>query len=386
MLEAREVIECFSRNGFSVYSGVPCSLLTPLIDRLIDPRAAAYYAASNEGEAVAFCAGAHLAGKRAVVMMQNSGLGNAVNPLTSLNAIFKTPVLLVITLRGEPGEHDEPQHELMGRITGEMLDCMGIAREYFPDSADKLSAVVDKAGRYMQREQLPFALILKKGVIRPNKAVRQPALKFRKSLSASPAAAPGSLTPRISRYEMLKTLVSQTRIEDSVLVATTGFTGRELYAIDDRPNQLYMVGSMGCALPFGLGAAVHLKKKVFVLDGDGAVLMHLGALPMAGRYGKGNLTHIVFDNASYLSTGGQATLSSSVDLCAVAIASGYKQVMAVDTLKDFQAALRLAHKRTKDTFILARVNQDAPADLPRPTIKPHEVLRRLQLHLRSSKR
>jgi phosphonopyruvate decarboxylase len=182
------------------------------------------------------------------------------------------------------------------------------------------------------------------------------------------------------RHDLLLSLLSILTERDSVLVATTGFTGRELYAIDDRPNHLYMVGSMGCALPFGLGAALQLKKKVYVLDGDGALLMHLGAMPMVGRYGKGNLVHIVFDNNSYLSTGGQQTLSGRVNLCAVAAACGYKRVISADSKVSFKKALHAA-KRTGDTFIHARVNQQIPEQLPRPKVKPQEVFLRLQRHL-----
>jgi phosphonopyruvate decarboxylase len=152
-------------RGFDFYSGVPCSFLTPVINRVISDRALTYIGAASEGEAVAIAAGAWLAGRRTVVMCQNSGLGNTVNPLTSLNFPFRIPTMLIVTWRGQPGVHDEPQHELMGEITGEVLDTMRIPHRPFPTDKGDIAAALDAAEAEMEKSSLPFAYIMAKGSV-----------------------------------------------------------------------------------------------------------------------------------------------------------------------------------------------------------------------------
>ncbi|HEY8073886.1 MAG TPA: thiamine pyrophosphate-binding protein, partial [Labilithrix sp.] len=146
MIDARAFVDAAAQAGFSLYTGVPCSYVRPFIDFVIGSPNLAYVGATNEGDAVAIASGAELGGRRSIVMMQNSGLGNAVSPLTSLNAIFGIPVLLIVTLRGEPGgPKDEPQHELMGAITTKMLDVMGIAWGWFPREAHEIPDALERA-------------------------------------------------------------------------------------------------------------------------------------------------------------------------------------------------------------------------------------------------
>src|SRR5262245_27138088 len=161
--------------GFSLYTGVPCSYVKPFINYVIDSSDLTYVGAANEGDAVAIATGAELGGKRAVVMMQNSGLGNAVSPLTSLNAIFKIPVLLIVTLRGEPGgPHDEPQHELMGKITTQMLDTMGVVWSYFPTEESDVAGAIEKAVLHMQKTELPYCFVMKKDSVAAHKLASRP--------------------------------------------------------------------------------------------------------------------------------------------------------------------------------------------------------------------
>src|SRR5262245_54747524 len=156
MRQAREL-------GFSLFTGVPCSYLKPFINYTIDAPDLTYIGAVNEGDAVAIASGAQLAGRRGVVMFQNSGFGNAVNPLTSLNAIFRIPVLVIVTWRGEPGgAHDEPQHELMGRITPEMFETIRMPWSFFPRDEDEIAPALGQAVAEMDRTGLPFGLIMKK--------------------------------------------------------------------------------------------------------------------------------------------------------------------------------------------------------------------------------
>ena len=151
MIAADAFLEPAQERGFSFYAGVPCSFLTPLINRVISDPALNYVGAASEGEAVAVAAGAWLAGRRTVVMCQNSGLGNTVNPLTSLNHPFRIPTLLIVTWRGQPGLKDEPQHELMGEVTGSLLDTIAIGHAGFPKEVDAVAAALDRAERPWRR-------------------------------------------------------------------------------------------------------------------------------------------------------------------------------------------------------------------------------------------
>lgn len=380
MIGASDFVKSLTKRGFIFYSGVPCSFLKPLINFIISHKELVYIAAPNEAEAVALCSGAVIAGKKSVVMLQNSGLGNAVNPLTSLSHIFRIPVLLIITLRGEPGANDEPQHELMGRITQKMLETMGIPWDFFPEDKGKIEDVLNKAQAYMDRESLPYALIMRGNSVVAYEPCDVKEANIRK---ISGTIQNTGLIKRslITRMDMLRSLIKYTPIDKTAVIATTGYTGRELYAIEDRVNQLYMVGSMGCALPLGLGLALNIRKKrVVVLDGDGALLMHLGAMALVGRYGKGNLTHIVFDNGSYLSTGGQKTLADNINFSKIARVCGYGRVGSINTLDSFEEFLR-RDKEGKDSFIHLKINTETFNKLPRPEIKPQEVLLRFKKSL-----
>ncbi len=382
MIEAKSFCETAKKAGFALYTGVPCSYVKPFINYVIDAPDLTYVGAANEGDAVAIAAGAQVGGKRAVVMMQNSGLGNAVSPLTSLNAIFRIPCLLIVTLRGEPGgPHDEPQHELMGRVTTKMLETMEIAWEYFPREEAEVASVLEKAISHIQKTSLPFCLVMKKDSVAPYKLTSKPKARDIAGASAIAGTTPDAAI-RPSREEALRA-VQRATTGDDLLVATTGFTGRELYACEDRSNQLYMVGSMGCASAFGLGLAwAQPKRRVVVLDGDGAMLMRMGALATLGYERPANLVHVLLDNEAHESTGAQSTVTHSVDLAAVAAACGYPSVTRVAGADELERALR--DRTTGMRFLHAKIRQGSPADLPRPKVTPREVLARLEKHIAGS--
>ena len=174
MIEAHEFVEASRKKGFGWYAGVPCSFLTPIINYVVNDEQLTYISSANEGDAVAAAAGAVIGGQGAVVMIQNSGLGNAVNPLTSLTHTFRIPLLLICTLRGDPNLQDEPQHELMGQITGEMLQMMGIPWEFFPTEVSEIEPLLQRIMEYLNRESRPYALIMRKATLAPH------ALKFPK--------------------------------------------------------------------------------------------------------------------------------------------------------------------------------------------------------------
>ncbi|MGH8597310.1 MAG: phosphonopyruvate decarboxylase, partial [Gammaproteobacteria bacterium] len=289
MIQAEEFVDSARDNGMSWYAGVPCSFLTPFINTVIDDPTLTYVSAANEGDAVAAAAGATIGGKGGVAIMQNSGLGNAVSPLTSLCHVFKIPLLLICTHRGAPGVTDEPQHELMGQITTDLFDSMRIPAEPFPRDTREIAPTLARARRHFVAESRPYALIMQKDSVagRPlkNRAVPQ----VSSCCEVQGPAAFDRQATRLSRTAVLRRIVEQTPVDRWLVIASTGFTGRELYAVDDRVNQLYMVGSMGCASSLGLGLAMARPDlRVVVIDGDGAALMRMGNLATAGTYGGAN--------------------------------------------------------------------------------------------------
>ena len=377
MIAADAFLEPARARGFSFYTGVPCSFLTPLINRVISDPALAYVGAASEGEAVAVAAGAWLAGKHTVVMCQNSGLGNTVNPLTSLNHPFRIPSLLIVTWRGQPGLADEPQHALMGEVTGSLLDTIAIGHAGFPSEAGAVSAALDGAERAMAAADLPFALVLEKGSVR-DEGLDQPDQPVRPRGAIEDLREGGA---RPARVDLLRRVQAAAPAEAAV-VATTGKTGRELFTLNDRAQQLYQVGSMGCASAMGLGIALNTERPVMVLDGDGAALMKLGTLATIGAHAPGNLIHVLLDNGVHDSTGGQATVSPNVDFAAVAQACGYALSVRCDSEAGFVRALEaVLGDGPRPVLIHALVAPGSLARLGRPTIAPHEVARRFRAFL-----
>lgn len=377
MIAADAFLEPALERGFSFYAGVPCSFLTPLINRVISNPALDYVGAASEGEAVAIAAGAWLAGRRTAVMCQNSGLGNTVNPLTSLNHPFRIPTLLIVTWRGQPGLGDEPQHELMGRVTASLLDTIAIGHAVFPRDADAVAATLERAERAMAADGLPFALVMEKGSVRDD-GLDQPDQPTRPRGTIENLRQGGERPARIDLLQRVQALVPG----EAAVVATTGKTGRELFTCEDRPQQLYQVGSMGCASAMGLGIALNAKRPVLVLDGDGAALMKLGTVATVGAHAPGNLIHVVLDNGVHDSTGGQATVSPNVDFAAVAHACGYPRAFRCDGEAGFESALKAAFAEGPGPVLIhALIAPGSRENLGRPTIAPRDVARRFRSFL-----
>ncbi|MDH4021897.1 MAG: phosphonopyruvate decarboxylase, partial [Gammaproteobacteria bacterium] len=334
-----------------------------------------YIAAANEGDAVAIAAGAELGGLSAVVMFQNSGLGNAVNPLTSLTWTFRIPVLLIVTWRGEPGgPADEPQHELMGAITPQLLELMGIPWALFPDEESAIGPALDKAMAHLQGERRPYAFVMRKGSVADTRLSGSPGRSPRQPVATMSRPAP------VEQRQAVLVAIRAAAGERDLLVATTGFTGRELYALGDTANQLYMVGSMGCAASVALGLAMaRPDRRVIAIDGDGAVLMRLGALTTVGAEAPPNLVHVLIDNGQHESTGGQATVSPGVDFCAIAGGAGYPAVTVAARAADVQALL--ADREPGLRFVHVPVLPGVPAGLPRPAMPPAAVAERFRASL-----
>jgi phosphonopyruvate decarboxylase len=382
MISACSFVDQLRGLGYSQYAGVPCSFLTSLINYVIDDPALDYVGATSEGEAVGITFGAFLAGRKTVTMCQNSGLGNMVNPLTSLNYPFRVPTLLIVTWRGQPEVKDEPQHEQMGRIMHHLLETLEIPCLPFPASETEIAKTLAEAEASMAQRKRPFALVMQKGSVAPHALLGRlepEPIKtdLRQDISAKE-------TEQLTRTAAIE-LILDALAGDEAIIATTGKTGRELFTISDRPNHLYVVGGMGAATAIGFGVAHALPRQpVVVIDGDGAALMKLGALATIGFYQPPNLLHIILDNEAHDSTGGQQTASEIVRFAAVAAAANYRSAFAVDRSEDIREAVRLLRYRPGPSLLHVKIRSGSPAKLGRPTVAPYEVKERFSQFLRSN--
>ncbi|WP_329553641.1 phosphonopyruvate decarboxylase [Streptomyces sp. NBC_00696] len=365
MISAKDFCDILADRGFTTASGVPCSHFGGPIAHL-STQPGRYVPAPNEGNALAVAAGAALGGQRAYVMLQNSGLGNLINPLTSLVMTYQLPILTFASLRGWPDPAtDEPQHAVMGPATHRILDSVDTPHYtlHAQDGTDRFAEILDTTEKDLADRRAPFVLV-ERGAI--GKAVAQEA--------ATPAGIGSSTAIRA---------VAELCPEASV-IATTGYTGRDVFAVADRPGNFYMQGSMGHASSLGLGVALtHPERTVVVLDGDGAVLMHLGALSMIGHEAPANLIHVVLDNQIHESTGGQATTSGSTDFPAAALAAGYRSAVGCDSEDGLRNALLKAKSVSGPHLISVRTLPRTGAIPPRATnaLTPEGIRDRFQQDL-----
>ncbi len=363
MIQPKDFIEKLRAGGVEFFVGVPDSLLKNLCAYITDNIARENnIIAANEGGAVALAAGYHLAtGKTGCVYMQNSGEGNAVNPLLSLMDadVYKMPLLLIVGWRGEPGVHDEPQHVKQGKVTLSLLETMGIPYAVLDDSWEKQ---VDEALQTIQETNGIFALIVRKGTFEDYKLQKQETANW-----------------ELGREEAIKIVVDKLR-EDDIVVSTTGMISRELFEYRETKGQghahdFLTVGSMGHASQIALGIALHKpERRVIVFDGDGALLMHMGGMAIIGDYNPKNLVHIVFNNGAHDSVGGQPTVGQKIDVEAIAKAVGYADVISVDTPMSLMAAMNHVNNAVIDGVSLINVNvrKGNRKDLGRPTTTPQQ--------------
>ncbi|RSM71794.1 phosphonopyruvate decarboxylase [Actinoplanes sp. ATCC 53533] len=363
MTDATTLLRHLVDRGANFFTGVPCSHLDPLLSEVHGRPDVRYVPASSEGESVALCAGTWLTGGLGVVMCQNSGLGNMVNPLTSLSASSRIPCLLIVSWRGEPGRPDEPQHELMGRMTPGLLDLMEIDWRHLPSSDSDLPGVLDEVFAHLASTRRPYAILVRAGDLTGQDGGPRP----------DPAGAPAELP---SRHEAL-TRIAEALSPEAVVVATTGKCGRELSSIRDRERNFYCVGAMGYANAIAHGVALGTSEPVYVLDGDGALLMHLGNLSTIGATAPPALTHIVLDNGSYDSTGGQATAAGTVDFTALARACGYSDAVRCEDLDGLTRHLG-SRAFAGPTLLHLRIRPGSVEKLGRPDRRPPEIAERLK--------
>lgn len=372
MIDSKDFLDRVLQEKVGLFTGVPCSLLKPFINHVIANDNLTYISATSEGEAIGIATGSYLAGRIAVVMLQNSGLGNIVNPITSLTNIYKIPCLLIISHRGEPGSKDAVQHEIMGRITEKLLDTLGIYHQVFPAKDAEIEQKVSNAFKHIRDTLLPSALVLKKGMVKA----------FNPEFTSVEIGGTEGQVLDNRENKTIKVTGKQVVIEvannleeGELLISTTGKISRELFDFVDRPNNFYMQGSMGCAVSIGLGIALSQnRKKVVVLDGDGAVLMKMGTLATVGHYQPKHFVHIVFDNESYGTTGGQPAVSSTVSFSKIAIFSGYRRAVTVYSLDSFNQYLNSFLNEEGPSMLHIKIKKGVvDKNLGRPTLSPEEI-------------
>lgn len=321
-------IEPFSKvmreEGIDFLTGVPCSYLKSFVSYANASGRIPYSVASSEGEAIGIAAGAWLGGRMPMVLIQNSGLGNCVNPLTSLSLTFDLPLVLMVSHRGQ-GPKDAPQHRVMGAITYALLETMGIEAHTMPPEQEEAHDLLRRLRRTAAQRLRPVAVVVPKGTFEPYAYTEKLTPKTPKTPTEPDAsAAPERLAPRVEALQAIAGALAP----DDLVIATTGMTSRELFTVGDRPANFYMMGSMGCAPAIALGLALcRPQRKVIVLDGDGAFMMKMGTATTIGHYRPQGILHLLLDNGTYETTGGQPTASPTVDFERVALAAGYRRAV-----------------------------------------------------------
>lgn len=366
MIKAESFYKNLKDNGINFFAGVPDSLLKSFCAYVKDnTESDKNITAANEGNAIALACGHYLAsGQPGVVYMQNSGLGNIINPLASLadKLVYNIPVLLIVGWRGEPGKKDEPQHKKQGLITTETLDLMGVKYKVVSSetSDEEAAEIIKEAAEYMKETSEPYGIVVKKGAFEEYKLKNN----------------------RIADFEMKREeaveILTENMEEDAVIVSTTGMASRELFEIRERRKEghkrdFLTVGSMGHASQIALGIALSKKdRSVYCLDGDGALIMHLGGLAIIGSSAPSNYRHILINNGAHDSVGGQDTAGFDIDAPAIARACGYKEVYSCSTREELIENLNKIKNADGPVLLEVKVTKGARKDLGRPTTTPVE--------------
>ena len=361
MLLCQKFYETLVNNKIDFFTGVPDSLLKDFCAYVTDNAPAEKnITAANEGNSIALAAGYHLAtGKIALVYMQNSGLGNAINPLTSLadKEVYSIPMLLLIGWRGEPEVKDEPQHVKTGKVTLELLETLKIPYQIIDDNFEN---TIREAKEHMEKNKEPYAIVVKKDTFKKYE------LKNKKETNYE-----------FNREEALKALVPLLN-ENDIIVSTTGMTSRELFEIrearkEGHEKDFLTVGSMGHSSSIALGIAIAKpERQVYCFDGDGALIMHMGSLSTIGSLKPKNLKHIVFNNFAHDSVGGQPTAAYNIDVPLIAKANGYVESFSAKTKYEIINKFKKLQKMEGTALLEIKVNKGSRRDLGRPTITPIE--------------
>lgn len=361
MITPEFFIEKLRAEGIDFYAGVPDSLLKHVCAYITDHFDANHnIIAANEGAAIGLAAGHYLATSNAgCVYMQNSGEGNAINPLASLTdkEVYNIPLLLLIGWRGKPGIHDEPQHVKQGKITTGLLNVMGIDYDVLSKEEDKAAKQIEKAVEAVRNKEV-YALVIEKDTFEDYKLQNVEV---------------NNLT--MGREEAVQTVAAALG-ETDCIVSTTGMISRELFEYRTAMNQgherdFLTVGSMGHASQIALGIALEQpERRVWCFDGDGAAIMHMGSMAIVASKAPKNYVHAVFNNGAHDSVGGQPTVGLKIDLPEVAKAVGYTASFSVDNKADLEAILNKVKRSIGPILLEIKVNKGNRKDLGRPTTTP----------------
>ena len=350
------------KNGVDFFSGVPDSLLKELclcIDENISDDK--HLIAANEGNAISLAAGHYLATKSTpVVYMQNSGIGNAINPLLSLcdEDVYAIPMLLIIGWRGEPGIKDEPQHLKQGKVQIELIKSLGIPYEILSSEDDDYKTKIYKSIENARSKSSPTILLVKKGT-------------FEKSINQKK----NNQIDLMIREEALKIILKNID-NDAVIVSTTGKTSREIFEIREKNNDSHerdflTVGSMGHCSSIALGIALAKpNRKVYCIDGDGSMLMHFGSMASIVSKKPQNFRYILLNNEVHESVGGQETAAKYLNISAIIKAMGIKNVYTVKNKEMIYENIDLFISSNGPSFLEVKIKPGSREDLGRPTIKP----------------
>lgn len=362
MISPEFFIKIIQENRINFFAGVPDSLLKDVCAFITDNVANdKNIITANEGCAVAVGAGHYLAtGEVPLIYMQNSGLGNAINPLLSLadEKVYSIPMLLMIGWRGEPNIYDEPQHIKQGEVTLSLLDTMGMPYIILSDDEVTAKKMVDKVVKDCKKTSKPHAIIIKKGTFSPYNLQK----KFVNTYS-------------LSREAALKCIIDLIP-SNSIIISTTGKLSRELYEYRDELKQSHesdflTVGSMGHSSSIALGISMSVpNRRVFCFDGDGAFLMHMGAMTNIGYQSPKNYVHIIFNNGAHESVGGQPTVAFNLDIPSIARACGYRKVYSINRVEEINLILPEILKCWELTLIEIKVGIKSRTNLGRPTSTP----------------
>lgn len=363
MLDQKNVFDELKKNGVTFFTGVPDSYLNGFCNYALMNFPDQNIIAANEGNAIGIASGHYFATKEIpLVYMQNSGMGNVINPLASLvdRDVYAVPMLLLIGWRGQGNtEPNHPQHKLQGEITPALLDVMHIPYSILKDDNDDFRAVIEKAIAYCKETRQPYGLIAPKGVM----------------AAAEKANNVDAVYP-MSREEAIEVILDHMP-SDTIYSATTGRATRELYFLREKRKEIKAhdflnVGSMGHASSVALGIAIDKpKRKVVCLDGDSACIMHMGAMTMVSKVNVPNFLHIVLNNGAHESVGGQPSAGHNLDFTRIAESCGYATVgKAVETEVELIDALNKLKECGKASFIDCRIHKGLNSKLP-PVIFDH---------------
>ena len=376
MLNLELVFEELKNNGITFFTGVPDSYLDGFCNYVLQHMAERNIIAANEGNAIGIATGHYLASKEIpLVYMQNSGLGNAVNPLVSLvnEEVYGIPMLLLIGWRGQPGTGDWAQHDLQGRITPSLLELMQIPFSILDDDNEKISSVIEDAVTIARKYRKPYALIVPK-----------------KTLAGEKVNCQDNSYP-LSREEAIE-IILDCLPQDTIYSATTGRATRELFFLRERRNEskncdFLNIGSMGHASSIALSIALEQKdRRVVCLDGDAAAIMHMGALTMVSKIHCPNFLHVLLNNGAHESVGGQPSVGHLIDFSKIAEACGYQTIgKPVFNKDELTAALNALQDADRASFIDIRVHKGLASTLPPLDFSHREAIDNLIEELNSTK-